>query len=231
MHTRNVFLSILVIAFTSFTLTAQVGVNNPTPEQTLDVSGKLKITDDATPPTDGTLRFNDGAQDFEGYSEGEWKSLTKSAAADNPVPVALAHFGIDNTGVGVADFEPFNTLYNYTNSNPTNGTTNTIIPIGKFLVIDQICVTQDGGLEDTYFRASVRPTVQNGSNQQVQNPQIMITGSLEGGTTCVEAERAPLLVVKGGGTIYGWNSAQSGGNVRIMTYGFIVDNLDQYFGY
>ena len=48
----------LLLLTLSTSLTAQVGVNNPKPQQALDVDGKIKLTDDATVPTDGTVRYN-----------------------------------------------------------------------------------------------------------------------------------------------------------------------------
>lgn len=207
---------------------AQVGINQPNPEQALDVNGKVKVADDSTPPSEGTLRYNDGAADLEGYVDGEWKSLTKSATADSPQPVVFAHFGVQNDEAWV----PFDRTYDYTRADPTSDITNVEVPAGKILVVDQICVTQDGGSNDSYFLASVRPTRPGSDGSQfIRNPQIRIGGSRRAGTTCVEAERAPLLVVKDQGSIQAWNSTDSGGPVRIVVFGFYVDNLDQYFGY
>jgi hypothetical protein len=53
-----------------------VGIKTETPEQTLDVNGKIKIGDDNALPVAGTVRFNTATNDFEGYTGTEWKSLT-----------------------------------------------------------------------------------------------------------------------------------------------------------
>lgn len=77
---RNSIL-ILFLAFGSF-LTAQVGVNTPTPSQALDVAGKIQIADDAIPPERGTIRFNAQNSEFEGYNGVEWKILSMDKSSD-----------------------------------------------------------------------------------------------------------------------------------------------------
>ena len=54
-----------------------VGIGFQNPLQKLEVNGKLKIGNDATTPTAGTIRFNTTTNDFEGYDGTQWKSLTK----------------------------------------------------------------------------------------------------------------------------------------------------------
>jgi hypothetical protein len=46
-----------------------IGFNSETPTQALDVSGKIKIANDFTTPTAGTIRFNETTNAFEGYIE------------------------------------------------------------------------------------------------------------------------------------------------------------------
>lgn len=225
----------LLFYFTAFAATtalhAQVGVNNPTPEQALDIEGKVKISDDATPPSDGTMRYNDGADDLEGYVDGEWKSLTKSATPDAPQPIVFTEYGLPNDAI----WTPFDGTHDYTTSSPDQSLSNLEVPTGKFFVADQVCVTLSSGSNpNDYFYASVRPTrplASLGGNQAIQNPQIVVGGSRRDGTTCVTANRAPLFVVRPTGSVYAWNSTNSGGEVRIMVYGFYVDDVEQYFTY
>lgn len=47
-----------------------IGFNSENPTQTLDVSGKIKVSNDFTTPTSGTMRFNETSNAFEGYIEG-----------------------------------------------------------------------------------------------------------------------------------------------------------------
>ena len=45
---------------------------------TLDVNGKLRVGDDSSLPTAGSIRWNAASHDFEGYNGTEWVSFTKS---------------------------------------------------------------------------------------------------------------------------------------------------------
>jgi len=66
------------LAYT-FTLSiGNVGIATATPTQKLEVNGKIKLGDDPNPPSAGTVRWNDAAQDFEGYDGSQWRSLTKA---------------------------------------------------------------------------------------------------------------------------------------------------------
>lgn len=66
------------------------GVNSPAPSATLDVGGKVKLTDDANPPEAGMIRFNSQSQDFEGYDGEKWLSLTQPAGSWGRVSSAEA---------------------------------------------------------------------------------------------------------------------------------------------
>lgn len=57
----------------------KVGVSRTNPTQKLDVNGKLKVGDDSTTPQAGTIRWNAGNNDFEGFNGSVWLSLTKSS--------------------------------------------------------------------------------------------------------------------------------------------------------
>lgn len=208
---------------------SQMGILEPDPDQALDVNGKIEIGDDARAPTNGTLRYNDDVDDFEGYAGGEWHSLTQSAVAGSPQPVVFAEFGLPNTNT----WTDFDRSYDYTLFDPTTDLTNVVVPVGKIFVVEQICATLSSGTNgDDYFYASVRPTEMLGNGDQTnRNPQIVISGGRRDGTTCIQGNRAPLLVVKNQGSIKAWNSSNSGGQLRILVYGFYVDQLEDYFSY
>ncbi len=53
-----------------------VGIGTVLPNQKLSINGKLRVGNDATPPTTGTIRFNTSTLDFEGWTGNEWKSFT-----------------------------------------------------------------------------------------------------------------------------------------------------------
>ena len=76
-------LSFLLHIFFSTSLKSQnVGIGTNTPGQKLEVNGKIKLSSDTNLPESGTIRYNDQAQDFEGYSENEWQSFT--SCKNNP---------------------------------------------------------------------------------------------------------------------------------------------------
>lgn len=60
----------------SITGEGKVGVGLAVPAATLDVAGKIKITDDADAPVAGMIRYNVSTQDFEGFDGTTWLSLT-----------------------------------------------------------------------------------------------------------------------------------------------------------
>ncbi|MEL6390870.1 MAG: hypothetical protein AAFQ02_11990 [Bacteroidota bacterium] len=197
-------------------------------EQGLNVKGKIKISDDSTPGTEGVLRYRSAVDDLEGYVDGQWKSLTKSTAPENPQPIVYAHFGVNNDGQWV----PFDRSYDYTRSDPTDDLSNVEVPSGKIFVVDKFCVTMDSGTADSYFLASVRPTRRLSDGTQTnRNPQVTIGGSRKDGTTCIDAARAPIFVVKNRGSIAVQNREVSGGRVRVQVFGFYVDSLEDYFTY
>jgi len=70
------FVALVFCILTPLSFTAQVGVNEDTPSQQLDVNGKLEISDDNEPPTAGAIRYSSTNSDFEGYNGTQWSSFT-----------------------------------------------------------------------------------------------------------------------------------------------------------
>ncbi|MBK9734252.1 MAG: hypothetical protein IPO92_04500 [Saprospiraceae bacterium] len=61
----------------ALTLMAQkVGINTNAPQQALDVHGKLKVGNDTTTSSPGTMRFNPDTGDFEGFDGNDWVPFT-----------------------------------------------------------------------------------------------------------------------------------------------------------
>ncbi|WP_298904208.1 hypothetical protein [uncultured Psychroserpens sp.] len=56
----------------------RIGIVNAEPEQKLDVNGKIKIADDNTTPTEGTMRYNSVTKNFEGYDGNNWVILNNN---------------------------------------------------------------------------------------------------------------------------------------------------------
>jgi len=73
----NQLIYLLVIWVFPIALQSQnIGIGTMAPPQRLSINGKLHIGDDATAPTEGTIRYNTMTRDFEGWTGSEWKSLT-----------------------------------------------------------------------------------------------------------------------------------------------------------
>lgn len=71
-----VILSVIFIC--RHTYCQSVGIGTTTPNQKLDINGKLKLADDNMSPSKGTIRWNETAQDFEGFDGIQWLSLTQT---------------------------------------------------------------------------------------------------------------------------------------------------------
>jgi len=56
----------------------RTAIGNHPPLQKLDVQGKLKISDDAQSPDEGTMRYNQGKETFEGYTSSGWMIMNNN---------------------------------------------------------------------------------------------------------------------------------------------------------
>lgn len=68
----------ITLTYSDEIISPKVGVNTSSPDQTMQVEGKIKIGNDALMPSPGTIRYNSSNNDFEGYDGTEWVSFTKS---------------------------------------------------------------------------------------------------------------------------------------------------------
>lgn len=228
MYFRSLLL-LFLLATLPFAASAQVGVNNNSPEQALDVDGKIKVTDDGTTPSNGTIRYNSPEDDFEGFAGGEWQSLTKSAVPNDPQPGYFAEFSVNpgsssGSSPGSGDWALFDRIERMSD----NQTFFQVIPGDQFFVVDQICMTLEDMQPGDTFYAGVRKVRDQNDNFGL-NPQIFMSGGAQDGTKCMQSNRAPLLILQPGQTLQRWNSSNSDGQVRIMVYGFFVDELADYF--
>ncbi len=223
---RITFSALLLALFTT-TAMAQVGVNNPDPEQALDVNGKIKLADDSAPPTDGTIRYNDTETSFEGYSDGEWKSFTETGTPEN----------VDFRQIYVVNKTNDNEWEQVINqASPVSGTPNFFdaIPTGKKFLVDMVeCVARDGQPNEFYYAAISPSSLPVSANANLRNPRIYLSGNSSNGNTIIQAGRAPLFVVHAGHGIAVWNSANSQTSIRVVITGLMVDEdaTDDYFSY
>ncbi len=97
---KNLILKIFFFLFIcKHSIAQNVGISTTTPSQRLDVNGKIKIGNDAAAATEGTIRYNEVMQDFEGFNGLEWKSLTGSY---NNAPLVNNAGAAENLGYAVA---------------------------------------------------------------------------------------------------------------------------------
>lgn len=89
---KKLNLLILSLVFTASLYAQNVGINNETPSQTLDVNGKLKIGNDANTPEAGTMRFNNTTSEFEGYNGLTWVSLSNPPKTTKEITLTGVHF-------------------------------------------------------------------------------------------------------------------------------------------
>lgn len=211
----------ILALLTIMALNAQVGVNNPNPEQALDVNGKVKITDDATAPTAGTIRYTTVSDDFEGYNGTQWKSLTEqksSGTPSDPVP----YFGRSNpVPVGNALGSPgVVTLQSWENYAATFST----VPSGKFFLVTRIQV-QDNNLTTMFERMDCYVYAQGSSVRT--NTQVRMVGSNRELVTLTGDQSNPLLILRPGDRIAIFNNSQaSETTLNVLIHGFLVNALD-----
>jgi hypothetical protein len=96
---------LLVQAFIFSTVAAfaqNVGVDIATPQEKLDIAGRLRLSSDVTvgAPTGGagTIRWNGALGQFQGWNGTSWTSFS-SAAETDPIFSASPSFGITNTNI------------------------------------------------------------------------------------------------------------------------------------
>jgi len=212
------FTLLIALSIFSPTLSAQVGVNNSTPEQALDVEGKMKVSDDATAPSAGTIRYNDIERDFEGHDGTEWQSFTtNSMLPDGIQAVQYFEFGLPNNNTW--------TFADQGLIQDTDFSAQLTIPAGKFFVVDKVIVTPTTNTAGSYY-VGIRQSNEAGNGF---NPQVFFRMS---GPENAEAtaNRTPLLVIRAGNRFQLFNSTTSPGNVRFQVYGFYVDEVSDFYG-
>ena len=211
-----------IALFSAAALAAQVGVNEPSPRQALDVNGKLEISDDARAPTAGTLRYNAAAGRFEGHDGTAWTDLGASATAaalpSGPVPVGVAvQLPTDGSVITV----PF--------SDAADRTIFTVVPEGKALILTSVNVLPVGIEFDPEARYAVSL---NPAKDPTTFPDYNFGYSLagvSGESKHIDGALAPLIVVRAGEILRGQqadlaNNAEA--EIAVNLRGFLVDDLE-----
>lgn len=196
-----------------------MGIGTTTPNQELDVNGKIKIGNDARTPTNGTIGYINN--DFQGFVNGEYKSLTSSSNIPSNAQLVVcrvASLPTDSSTNPMAFRNESGTLV-----------VNTTVPANKFLLITHIefipASLFDFDTEIPFYSLKVT------FGAAFQN-QLNITGKYTGGTLYQNtAGYSPIGVVPNGQSLTIQNLNLSSGfekfdqGIDVFITGFLVDDL------
>uniref|UniRef100_UPI00404780A3 hypothetical protein n=2 Tax=Mariniflexile sp. TaxID=1979402 RepID=UPI00404780A3 len=213
-------LSSILAFFMILSMSAQVGVNNPNPEQALDVNGKVKLANDAIAPSAGTMRYDATSSDFEGYNGTRWNSFTQSRSSGLPSNAVPVHgYNIYNVAR--------NTRKSLTFKNWQTGTTFQTPPEGKFLIVTSVYsyLQSTSTVNQIYgFNIGVSPRIDN-------FPEVgdaFLTLFSDRLTPPLVGDGAPLFVLLPGEYITVSNNVFNFNfdSLYVTVRGFLVDDLD-----
>lgn len=139
----------------------KVGIGTNSPTQTFDVNGKVKIGDDATTPTAGTVRWNAARNDFEGFDGTRWKSLTNTAQwgkletfkTENTKITASDGLAFDNFGTSVSiagDYAIIGAPSDDNGGNVNQGSAYIFVRSGNFWTQQAKITASDGAANDNF---------------------------------------------------------------------------------
>ncbi|MDP0491718.1 MAG: hypothetical protein Q7Q71_11770 [Verrucomicrobiota bacterium JB023] len=208
---------IFVLCFAIVGLLAQVGINNDDPEQALDVNGKVKVGDDNVPPSEGTLRFNEQNDEFEGYDGAQWKNLSDKSAGSlpsGPIPIYGNEILLTNGAVG-------NIRFGYWDSFSTFEK----IPDGKYLLITGIYTSPNAATLDATYYGRIGATMTSEGYPSPSGAGLTFTSA---SPHHISGDAAPLVVGRPGGYITAYQTSNLSGrtNTDIEVRGFLVDDLN-----
>ncbi|RXJ44455.1 hypothetical protein ESZ48_17470 [Gelidibacter gilvus] len=200
-------------------MSAQVGVNNPTPEQALDVNGKVKITNDDTAPTAGTMRYDATSSDFEGYNGSQWNSFTQSRSSglpSNPVPIhGFSDTSSANGGRSSIEFRRWD--------NPLSVFTD--VPSGKYLIITSIDFHAGSYAEDNaIYSVQVQPLNPTGIPNFYSDGGMWLSSKGDLNAMSRSSAQSPLFILSPEQRFSVANSTSY--PIYMSVRGFIVDDLN-----
>jgi len=204
-------------------LTAQVGVNNPSPSQALDVAGKIQVADDATPPERGTIRFNDATSEFEGYNGTEWKvlSMDKSGSA----PTAPIPYGGFSSPVAVGNQDAVNCTFEKSGTASSPGPGSFVqVPANRYFIITHINVL-DNNLSTGEERMNV--SIRAGTNFSRFSTALRYAGTTHSFPPITGSLSSPLIILRPGENVLIFNNINaSQTTLNVAFRGFLVEDLE-----
>lgn len=207
----------------SLPLAAQVGVNEPDPEQALDVGGKVRIADDDTPPSAGTLRYNTDARRFEGHDGRSWSPLTNVPhvpdASGGGVPAGAIPVYGKTVGIVADDDTRDATLYYGDGSG-----TFTVVPANTYLIVTWVNV-RDNDVNPTDARVLGRVGPRASATASIRSSAGMYLHSSFPDNVTASGSLAPLITVGPGDRLAASNSRFSEDVIEVEVRGFLVPSL------
>ena len=210
------YFALFAFLFASSFLNAQVGIyTNGGPGQVVEVKGKIKIGNDGTTPTAGTMRYSSTVKQFQGYDGTEW--INFSQQANGPLPSqAIPVFSYENIiSAGTSEQITFRDWDEIVYST---------IPANKMIIVTGIYPSPNSAaIADLFYALSFNVYVSS-NNALVPSTTLRISGydnvsqSFSGGL-------APLLVVKAGQylSVFSYNTSELAMSLSVR--GFLVDDL------
>lgn len=199
---------------------AQVGVNNSNPEQALDVAGKIKLTDDATSPTAGTMRYNNTNSAFEGHNGTQWHAFNNGSGIPTNAKMVFSN---TKGMLPAVSASPTSLVFK-----DEKGITvvNTTVPSGKYLLITYISLSPTSFLNFDTETPFYGIRINYSSNSQE------ISGKYIGGNLfSATAGYAPLGIIRAnasfsiGVSLLANTLKQFSNGIDAYVVGFLVDDL------
>ncbi len=206
----------MIVLFTAHLwAVAQVGVNTDSPDQTLDVNGKVEIGDDSRTATAGTMRFNASDSEFQGYNGSSWVTFGQRGGPipEGAIPVyGFATRFINSTGA-------------ITIRRADNDATVSQVPTGQFLIVTGVTLTSFAGTNTGFNVVSIGPSSSSGGTPLGSRNYIVKFNANEVKT--LQSTLSPLFIAREGEFFSMFNTSTSTANEAfIRLQGFLVDNLD-----
>lgn len=201
----------------SFVVNAQVGINESSPSQKLDVNGKIEISNDNDPATEGAIRYDNSTKDFEGYNGSSWNSFTMSQGI---LPAGAEAY------VGRVTINTDGTWSDFTmRKMSTNSNTFVTVPTDKYFIVTSASFTGPLSGASQNKNYSIRVAGSFDSNIEV----IQIRGrTVDGLQSAFTNGFAPLIILEQGEKVRAQhpNFVDDESSVNVYVRGWLVDDVD-----
>jgi len=202
------FFLLLLLSFLCLgELYAQVGINNPSPSQALDVGGKIKLGDDNQTPEAGTIRFNRTENTFEGFDGTEWTILNADPGSDGGGNMSLS----STYFVARKTFSGSSSDWEAEWNGATGGSSFVEVPAGRTLFITSIIIQSEGSTELLFL-----PT--NSSGFPLLNSSLAVFDGIGGRTQQLHDANGQLIILPPGGKLF---LNHLSGSARVFLRGFL----------